>query len=278
VSPQKVTDWTVLGQSFKNNQLGVRLDYIYFLERKFGGLMKHQDEILCRALMRSLAFTQCVDDFLQILVTSVLAAHRPSAACFMRLRGGAFEPFGHFGLSKQEITEISQGDAKDPFRASIVESKSLVFRSRGEFLGNAQNSFEAGSSIPGPSLILPFETMTALQGVLWVKFHDPLASRQLSQIDLRFLQLSGELIIAKSTHSSKEIDDRNSTLDLSELEARIATLAERGLTNRQIAKSMFISESWVKKNLQSAYLKLGISSRLDLRSRLTHLNLDSKDA
>ena len=240
--------------------------------------MEHQDEIFCRALMRSLAFSHSVDDFLQILVTSVLAAHRPSAACFMRLRGGAFEPIGHFGLPKEEVAEISQGDAKDPFRASIVESKSLVFRSRGEFLRSAQNSFEAGSSVPGPSIVLPFETMTALQGVLWVKFHDPLASRQLSQIDLRFLQLSGELIIAKSTHSSKESDDRNSTLELSELEARIATLAERGLSNRQIAKSMFISESWVKKNLQSAYLKLGIGSRLDLRSRLTHLNLDSQDA
>jgi DNA-binding CsgD family transcriptional regulator len=233
------------------------------------------DLILVRALMRSLAFSNSVDDFLQILVTSIMANHRASAACFMQFRRGKLLPLGQFGVSKRETDELSRDEARDPFRKSIIESRNLILRTREEFLNESECLAGSESVLPAPSIILPFETLEAIQGVLWVKFSSPLKSTQLTEADFGVLQLAGELIIAKSLNLPTAGGFHQSTLELSELERRVATLADRGLSNKQIARQIMISESWVKKNLQSAYMKLGISSRLDLRSRLTEFDLDS---
>jgi DNA-binding CsgD family transcriptional regulator/tetratricopeptide (TPR) repeat protein len=59
-----------------------------------------------------------------------------------------------------------------------------------------------------------------------------------------------------------------SAAELSEAERRVATLAARGHTNRQIAELLFITVSTVEQHLTRAYRKLDVRSRGDLPRRL----------
>jgi DNA-binding CsgD family transcriptional regulator len=51
-------------------------------------------------------------------------------------------------------------------------------------------------------------------------------------------------------------------------ERRVAELAERGLTNREIAQALFVSAKTVEFHLRNAYFKLRISSRAELSTAL----------
>ncbi|MBS1868677.1 MAG: AAA family ATPase [Actinobacteria bacterium] len=51
-------------------------------------------------------------------------------------------------------------------------------------------------------------------------------------------------------------------------ERRVAELAERGLTNREIAQALFVSSKTVEFHLRNAYFKLRISSRAELSAAL----------
>jgi len=55
---------------------------------------------------------------------------------------------------------------------------------------------------------------------------------------------------------------------LTESEQRVAELAASGLTNREVAKRLFISPKTVEANLARAYRKLGIRSRAELGAQL----------
>jgi DNA-binding CsgD family transcriptional regulator len=55
---------------------------------------------------------------------------------------------------------------------------------------------------------------------------------------------------------------------LTPAQLRVARLAAQGMTNRQIAQSLFITLGTVKDHLGSAYRKLGIASREELAARL----------
>ncbi|MBI0381151.1 helix-turn-helix transcriptional regulator, partial [Streptomyces albiflaviniger] len=55
---------------------------------------------------------------------------------------------------------------------------------------------------------------------------------------------------------------------LSEAEWRVATLAASGMTNRQIAKSLYITVSTVEQHLTRIYRKLSVGNRQELSRRL----------
>lgn len=55
---------------------------------------------------------------------------------------------------------------------------------------------------------------------------------------------------------------------LTATERRVATLAAEGLSNPQIAQTLFVSRKTVEKHLSSVFLKLGVSSRGDLATVL----------
>jgi DNA-binding CsgD family transcriptional regulator len=60
-------------------------------------------------------------------------------------------------------------------------------------------------------------------------------------------------------------------LELIELTARereVASLAARGLTNREIADNLYLSPRTVENHLQRIYDKLGVSSRDELNAAL----------
>jgi DNA-binding NarL/FixJ family response regulator len=58
-------------------------------------------------------------------------------------------------------------------------------------------------------------------------------------------------------------------LELTATEARVASLAAAGHTNRQVAAELFLSPRTVEDNLARVYRKLGISSRAELGAAMT---------
>ena len=51
-------------------------------------------------------------------------------------------------------------------------------------------------------------------------------------------------------------------------EVRVAELAAEGLTNREVAQALFVTEKTVERHLSSVYQKLGIRSRFQLASAI----------
>jgi DNA-binding CsgD family transcriptional regulator len=58
------------------------------------------------------------------------------------------------------------------------------------------------------------------------------------------------------------------SLDLTPTETRIARLAASGMTNRQVAETIFVSPKTVEANLVRVYRKLGIHSRAELGAKM----------
>jgi DNA-binding CsgD family transcriptional regulator len=60
---------------------------------------------------------------------------------------------------------------------------------------------------------------------------------------------------------------KQSPLDLTEREQDVVALVRKGMTNKEIAAGMYVSEKAVEYHLRNVYGKLGISSRRELRLR-----------
>jgi DNA-binding CsgD family transcriptional regulator len=60
---------------------------------------------------------------------------------------------------------------------------------------------------------------------------------------------------------------------LSKREREVARLAAEGLTARQVAERLFISERTVETHLTNVYAKLGVESKLELVRHASELSL-----
>ncbi|MEE1943112.1 AAA family ATPase [Streptomyces sp. TRM 70361] len=80
---------------------------------------------------------------------------------------------------------------------------------------------------------------------------------------------SGTTATASSPPDGFEARDQDSLL--SEAERRVAVLAARGRTNRQISNELYITVSTVEQHLTRVYRKLDVKSRTDLPNRLMAL-------
>ena len=58
---------------------------------------------------------------------------------------------------------------------------------------------------------------------------------------------------------------KQSPLDFTEREQDVVALVRKGMTNKEIAAEMYVSEKAVEYHLRDVYGKLGISSRRELR-------------
>jgi len=70
---------------------------------------------------------------------------------------------------------------------------------------------------------------------------------------------------------------RSTEVGLSQTERRIAGLVADGLSNKEVAATMFISVRTVEANLSKVYAKLGVRSRTELARRLPRNDVDLPD-
>lgn len=72
-----------------------------------------------------------------------------------------------------------------------------------------------------------------------------------------------------SKDKGKAIKEANQKRDLTDREHEVALLAAAGLSNKVIAEQLFISENTVKTTLKNVFDKLGIQSRVQLKTEMT---------
>jgi len=80
---------------------------------------------------------------------------------------------------------------------------------------------------------------------------------------------SGHLLAQCGGANTPLLSGRSRNGPLSEREREIARLASDGLSNRQIAERLVVSERTVENHLYRIFIKLGISGRDQLASALT---------
>ena len=79
----------------------------------------------------------------------------------------------------------------------------------------------------------------------------------------RELAATGETVRARTAHASEQLTDQ---------EQNVARLAREGLSNREIGARLFISDRTAEYHLRKVFIKLGITSRGELKSALSDLD------
>jgi DNA-binding CsgD family transcriptional regulator len=96
------------------------------------------------------------------------------------------------------------------------------------------------------------------------------AREALEQALAVFEKLGARLWAEKAQSELKRISGRRTTSDeLTETEHRVAELAARGRTNKEIAAELYMGVSTVEAHLSRVYRKLGVRSRTELAGRIT---------
>jgi DNA-binding CsgD family transcriptional regulator len=125
--------------------------------------------------------------------------------------------------------------------------------------------------------VYPFErarTLLAL-GTTHRKARRKRAAREkLEQALALFEELGARLWAEKARSELRRISGRRSSHELTDTEQRVAALAARGSSNKEIAAALYMSEHTVAAHLTHVYRKLGIRSRAALAHRLATNNQD----
>jgi DNA-binding NarL/FixJ family response regulator len=78
--------------------------------------------------------------------------------------------------------------------------------------------------------------------------------------------------VRRTLSASTTAFDRDALLELTQREREMLGLVAEGLTNAQIARTLWVAESTVAKHLEQAYAKLGVHSRTAAVTRLRKLS------
>jgi DNA-binding NarL/FixJ family response regulator len=68
----------------------------------------------------------------------------------------------------------------------------------------------------------------------------------------------------RAKDANKDEGESHKVASLTKRERELAILVGEGLTNKEIAKRLFVSESTVRHHLTSVFSKLGVSNRFEL--------------
>jgi DNA-binding CsgD family transcriptional regulator len=150
-----------------------------------------------------------------------------------------------------------------------ARGRALVAAACGEPEAAREASVRARAAHEG--LGQPFELARTLlaEGVIERRFRQKRRAREPLERALRILEeLGAPLWAARARDELRRLGLRRAPHDLTETEERIARLAARGLTNREIAAAAFVSQKTVEANLRRAYRKLGVRSRAELVLRI----------
>jgi DNA-binding CsgD family transcriptional regulator len=123
-----------------------------------------------------------------------------------------------------------------------------------------------------PRLPFPFErarTLLALGSVRRRARQKRAARETLEQALAMFEELHSELWAERVREELGRISGRRSATALTEAEERVASLAARGFSNKEIAAALFMSVHTVEAHLTRSYRKLGVESRTQLTGRVS---------
>jgi len=156
-------------------------------------------------------------------------------------------------------------------RALALRSRALVEAARGD-TDAAIASLEAALA-EHERAVNPFDrarTRLVLGQVRRRRRERRLAREALDASLAELEQLGSPLWAAKAREELDRLGFGRATAEgeLTEMERRVAELAARGLTNKEVAAQLVISTKTVEAHLARAYAKLGIASRAELGARL----------
>lgn len=120
-------------------------------------------------------------------------------------------------------------------------------------------------------LSMPFELGRTLLtvGTIERRAKHRLAARDhLGQAIAVFERLGAPLWAAKARREMPKIAARAPALGLTSTEGRVAALISQGLTNKEVASAMFVTENTVQTHVRHIFQKLGVKSRTELAVRL----------
>ncbi len=148
--------------------------------------------------------------------------------------------------------------------------RSLTLSAQGELAAAEQSALEALSH--HARLQMRFElarTQLLLGQIQRRRGHRQAAATTLAATVTAFEHLGMPLWCARARDELARLDPAAGTsIGLTTTEQRVAMLAARGSSNKEIAAQLFISSKTVEANLSRVYRKLGLRSRVDLANRL----------
>jgi DNA-binding CsgD family transcriptional regulator len=154
--------------------------------------------------------------------------------------------------------------------ATAGRCRALLLAARGELVAAA--AALEGALAEHERLEMPFELARTLlaKGVVERRLRKRAdAKRSFERALGSFEQLGATLWAERAHQELRRIGLRRSSEDeLSEAERRVAELAARGMTNREVAAALFLSPKTVEAHLSHVYRKLDIASRAELGARM----------
>jgi DNA-binding CsgD family transcriptional regulator len=120
-------------------------------------------------------------------------------------------------------------------------------------------------------LPMPFELGRTLlvKGMIERRDRDkPAARESLGQALAIFERLGAPLWAGKARRELAKIAARPVAMGLTDAERQIAALVAQGLTNREVAAAMFVTENTVQTHVRHIFQKLGVRSRTELAAHL----------
>lgn len=231
--------------------------------------------------LMSLAFAQVSEGSYD----SALVTLAPLLAKFDPEHGTEIMAGGWIPDAVEALTATGRGIESEPLVAAIetngaqhdrpwmlavgARCRALVHAAKGDLdsaVGAAQAALAHHDRLP-----MPFERARTqlLLGQLQRRRRRTAAAREnLSQAAAFFDELGSPLWAQRAQRELSRLTARTPGTALTDSERKVAEQAVAGLTNRQIAATLFVSEKTVEMHLSNAYRKLGIRSRAQLAERL----------
>ena len=153
-------------------------------------------------------------------------------------------------------------------RAESARCRALLLAARGDLAG-AQAATER-SLVQHARIDTPFERGRTLlvRGQIARRRKQKRAAREALDGALALLEPIGARLWAQRAHEEIDRLGKRRSDALTASEGRVTELVAQGLSNKEVARALFVSVHTVEVHLSHAYAKLGVRSRTQLASRL----------
>jgi DNA-binding CsgD family transcriptional regulator len=143
--------------------------------------------------------------------------------------------------------------------------RALLLAARGDMAGAVAAGERALAEHPRLSMPLELARSQLVVGRLQHRRRQyDAATDTISTALSAFERIGAQLWVRQARAELDALTDRQTAAGLAESERRFADLAAQGMTNREIAAALFVSEKTVEANLSRVYRRLGIRSRGEL--------------